>query len=69
MNADLFLTGEILRQKWVIFADLTGIPEASRLSLTNGWLESLKKRNNLQLSHRHGEAGSADPNIVAKERE
>ncbi|KZP22133.1 DDE-domain-containing protein [Athelia psychrophila] len=69
MNADLFLTGKILRQKWVIFADLAGIPEASRLSLTNGWLESLKKRNNLQLSHRHGEAGSADPKTVAEERE
>lgn len=69
MDDGMFLSGEVLRQKWTAFADLAGIPEDSRLTLTNGWLDSMKKRNNLRLSHHHGEVGSADPKTVAEQRE
>lgn len=67
MENGLFLSSELLRQKWTAFANLAGIPDDSRLTLSNGWLESLKKRNNLRLTRRHGEAGSANPKVVAEE--
>lgn len=65
----LFLSGEVLRQKWHAFADIAGIPKEDRIGLSNGWLESFKKRNNLKLDRRHGEAASADPKDVTAERE
>ena len=32
----ILLTGEVLRQKWNVFANLAGVPEDDRLKLSNG---------------------------------
>ena len=63
------LSGEIIRQKWVRFADLVGIPQDEQLGLSDGWLASFKKRCGLKEFKRHGEAGSVDPVEVEHERE
>jgi hypothetical protein len=68
MNDGILLTGEVLRQKWGRFADLVGIPEDERLSLSNGWLGRYKERNGLKEMKRHGEAASADAENVERER-
>ena len=65
----VLLTGEVLRQKWSKFADMVCIPDDERLHLSNGWLASFKNRHNLKEMKRHGEAGSADEEIVEKERQ
>jgi hypothetical protein len=36
MSDGIALTGETIRQKWTKFADMVGIPEDERLSLSNG---------------------------------
>ena len=69
MEAGILLTGEVLRQKWKRFADLVGILEGNRLNLSKGWLTCFKDRNGLKEIKRHGEAASADPERVAKERQ
>ncbi|KAF8218805.1 hypothetical protein L208DRAFT_1347101, partial [Tricholoma matsutake] len=43
MPQNVPVNGEILQQKWTHFADLVGVPEDERLSLSKGWLTSLKK--------------------------
>lgn len=68
MGDGILITGEVLRQKWRAFADLVGIPEEDQLKLSNGWLESFKRRNGLKEWKRHGEAGSADKVTVEWER-
>jgi hypothetical protein len=60
MGDGILLTGEVLRQKWHAFADLVGVPGDDHLKLSNGWLESFKRRNGLKEWKRHGEAASAD---------
>ena len=65
----VLLTGEVLQQKWSKFADMVCIPDDERLHLRNGWLASFKNRHNLKEMKRHGEAGSADEEIVEKEQE
>ena len=35
MAHGILLTGEILRQKWRVFADLSGVPTDERLNLSN----------------------------------
>jgi hypothetical protein len=45
MGDVILLTGNILHQKWNVFADLVGIPEDDRLKLSNGWLGCFKGRN------------------------
>jgi hypothetical protein len=62
------LTGDVLKAKWRDFEKLAGVPEEDRLKLSNGWLDSIKKRLGLKKWKRHGEAGSADPEVVANER-
>jgi len=69
MEVRILLSGEVLRQKWKQFADLAGIPEDERLNLSEGWLTRFKDRNGLKQFKRHGEAGSADPEQVAKEKQ
>lgn len=69
MSDDIALSGEIIRQKWKRFADLVGVPEDERLALSDGWLAGVKKRCGLKNYKRHGEAGSAKAEDVAKERE
>jgi hypothetical protein len=68
-NEGVQLTGEVLREKWRDFEKLAGVLEDERLKLSNGWLDSLKKRLGLKKWKRHGESGSANPEVVAQERE
>jgi hypothetical protein len=68
MAARIQLTGAVLREKWKKFADIVGIPEDERLDLSEGWLTCFKNRNGLKERRRYGEAGSADPEAVAKEK-
>lgn len=63
------LSGEIIRQKWIHFADLVGVPDDERLSLSDGWLTRFKRRCGLKEYRHHGEAGSTNPETVAVERE
>ena len=65
---NVLLTGEVLRKKWRQFADFRNVPEDNRLTLSDGWLASFKKRCGLQEFRRHGEAGSANPTDVENER-
>jgi hypothetical protein len=69
MSHRILLTGEVLRQKWTKFADLAGVPEDERLNLSDGWLSRFKDRNNLKQMRCHGEAGSAEPEVVEMERQ
>jgi hypothetical protein len=68
-NEGVQLTGDILREKWRDFEKLAGVLEDERLKLSNGWLDSLKKRLGLKKWKRHGESGSADPEVVVREHE
>ena len=69
MSDDIILTGEVLRQKWIRFADLVGVPEDDRLNLSDGWLARFKVRNGLKEFKRHGEAASANSETVERERQ
>ncbi|KAJ8507985.1 hypothetical protein ONZ45_g9701 [Pleurotus djamor] len=68
MGDSLQLSGQVLREKWVRFADLFGIPEDQRINLSEGWLSSFKKRCGLREFKRHSEAASANINDVKDER-
>jgi hypothetical protein len=68
MADNLLLTGEVLRQKWKTFADLVGVPVDEQLSLSEGWLSRYKSRVGLKQIKRYGEAASALPDTVSKER-
>ena len=68
MADGILLTGEILKQKWIAFADLEGVPKDERLKLSNGWLACFKERNGLKEMTRHGEAGTAKPETVEYEQ-
>lgn len=68
MRDGVHLNGEIIRQKWTRFADLTGIAEDERINLSDGWLAALKRRCGLKEFKRHGEAASADPATIEQER-
>jgi hypothetical protein len=68
MGDGILLTGEVLRQKWIKFADLVGIPTDDRLNLSNGWLRHYKGRNALKELKHHGEAASVNAQTVEKER-
>jgi hypothetical protein len=69
MADKIILTGEVIRQKWRRFANLAGVPEDERLSLSEGWLTRYKTRNGLKNIKRHGEAASAASKIVEKEQQ
>ena len=64
----ILLTGEVLQQKWNIFADLAGVPKDDRLKLSNGWLARFKDRNGLREWKWHGEAASANNETVEQEQ-
>ena len=68
MANNLLITGEVLRQKWKTFADLAGIPDDERLSLSEGWLSHYKTRTGLKQLKWHGEAGSITLETAEKER-
>jgi hypothetical protein len=59
MLNNILLTGEVLCQKWTIFANLVGIPEKDCLKLSNGWLAQFKARHGLKEFKHHGEAALA----------
>jgi predicted transcriptional regulator len=63
------LTGELLRQKWAVFADAANVPIEDRLNLSNGWLARFKIRLGLKEYKYHGEAGSADLGDVEREQQ
>jgi hypothetical protein len=64
----VLLTGEVLRQKWEVFAKMAGVPEDDKLKLSNGWLSRFKERFGLKQLKRHGEAASAEDKTVEDER-
>lgn len=68
MGNGILIMGEVLHQKWNVFADLVGVHKDDRLKLSNGWLGSFKERNSLKEMKRHGEATSANAKTVEKER-
>lgn len=68
MGDGIALTGEVLRQKWTVFADMVGVPDDERLNLSEGWLTSFKARHGLKDLKCHGEAGSAVATDVERER-
>ena len=69
LQKNIMLTGELLRQKWTVFADAANIPIEDRLTLSNGWLARFKERLGIKEYRNHGEAGSADPEDVERERQ
>ena len=68
MADNILITGEVLRQKWKTFANLVGIPNDERLSLSDGWLHQFKAQNGLKEMKQHGEAASAASETVQWER-
>jgi hypothetical protein len=68
MANGVHITGEILRQKWMQFVDLFGVPKDNRLNLSKGWLTSFEKHCRLREFKKHGEAGSASIEDVENER-
>jgi hypothetical protein len=64
----VLLSGAILRQKWTDFARRVGIPEDKHVKLSEGWLTKFKQRHNLKEQRRHGEAASANQQLVEQER-
>ncbi|KAF8602258.1 CenpB-DNA-bind-domain-containing protein, partial [Ceratobasidium sp. AG-I] len=60
------LTGDIIRAKARRFAKLFGHPD-DFLSLSGGWLNSLKARMGLRRYHFHGEAASAPISTLGAE--
>jgi len=69
MSNNILLTGKVLHQKWTRFADLAGIPEDDRLTLSDGWLTRFKTWCGLKEVKRHGKAGSVSPDTAERERE
>ena len=67
MGDGIALTGEVLCQKWTVFADMVGVPDDECLNLSEGWLTSFKARHGLKDMKRHGEAGSAVDTDVEQE--
>jgi hypothetical protein len=68
MGNGILITGEVLHQKWNVFANLVGVHKEDRLKLSNGWLGSFKERNGLKEMNRHGEAVSANAETMEKEK-
>jgi hypothetical protein len=68
MTQRVHLSGEIIQEKWRRFADLVGVAEEDRLTLSDGWLAALKKRCRLKEFKCHGEADSANPADIEADR-
>ena len=68
MADNINLTGEVLRQKWTTLANLAGIPKDKHLTLSEGWLTRFKARHGLKELKCHGEAASANPEVVVEEQ-
>ncbi|KEP50554.1 DDE superfamily endonuclease [Rhizoctonia solani 123E] len=63
---NLRITGDVIQAKARDFATAFGHP-SDFLSLSNGWLTSLKERMGLRQHHYHGEAASAPVDTLAAE--
>jgi Tc5 transposase DNA-binding domain len=61
MSEGVKVMGEVLRQKWIWFADLVGVPENEQLKVSKGWLTAFKKCCVLKEFKCHGEVGAVDP--------
>ncbi|KIO05653.1 hypothetical protein M404DRAFT_15316 [Pisolithus tinctorius Marx 270] len=68
MSNKLFLTGEILCQKWRAFANLAGVPEDECLTLSEGWLSQYKTWSGLKQIKCHGDAASVALDTVDKDQ-
>jgi Tc5 transposase DNA-binding domain len=68
MADNINLTGEVLRQKWTTLANLARIPKDKHLTLSEGWLTRFKARHGLKELKHHGEAASANPEVVIEEQ-
>ncbi|KIK75217.1 hypothetical protein PAXRUDRAFT_173446 [Paxillus rubicundulus Ve08.2h10] len=69
MADGILLTGMVLCQKWIKFADLAGVPKDEQLNLSGGWLTRYKTRTGLKEMRRHGEAASVAAETVNKEQQ
>jgi hypothetical protein len=67
MTNNILLTGEVLCQKWIRFADLAGIPKDDCLNLSDGSLAWFKVRSGLKEFKRHGKAASASLELAESE--
>ena len=61
------LTGEVIKQVGIKMYDKLNTPEDKRLSLSNGWLQSFKDRQQLKFVRFHGEAASVSVDSVKLE--
>ena len=64
MRCGNIVTGKILHQKWVAFAELVGISEEDHLKLSDSWLGKFKICNKLQDLKQHGDAVSLDAKTI-----
>jgi hypothetical protein len=67
MADNIFVTGEVLHQKWTRFATLASVPEDKRLNLSDSWLSQFKARNGLMHFKCYGEAALPDSTTVDNE--
>ncbi|KZV59542.1 DDE-domain-containing protein [Peniophora sp. CONT] len=58
MHDEVYLSGEIICQKWTRFANLANVPVDERLTLSDGWLTAFKKCCGLCEFKHHDEAAS-----------
>ena len=66
-NAGQVVSGEEVKEHWRKFARLEKIPSEDWLNLSGGWFDAFKKRHNLREFKQHGEAGSANKDVVKVE--
>ena len=69
MSDNILITGEVLRQKWMEFADEACIPNDECLKLSDGWLAHYKTRTGLKEFKRHGEATSVGSETAKREKQ
>lgn len=69
MSQQVDVTGEVLFQKYHTFKDLAGTKPKDQLTLSQVWLDHLKKQLGLVEFKQHNEATLADLEAVKKEVE
>ncbi|KAF9220757.1 hypothetical protein BS17DRAFT_847647, partial [Gyrodon lividus] len=65
----ILLTGMVLHQKWIKFADLASVPKDKQLNLSEGWLTQYKTRTGLKEMRCHGEAALVVAETVDKKQQ
>jgi hypothetical protein len=66
LNANIDLSGEILKEKGKVFAELL---DKNDFKASDGWLTGFKERHNIKEYVKHGEAGSAPISELPSYRE